>query len=214
MSREFGICGSSGNSGSGGGLTMPSYTINNTSGLLLKNGQASNTGADAAGFWTAIDLSHTAQGYETVKLAAAANTNEQTILNILDSGVLTNVVAPELSGSGTMTIKVTADGVETVYLSETITTGARFCIGAILGQDSTATATDGAGFGARLDAGFSTTTDFATLITPLQTLYLGGIGIKFETSLKVTITGSVNISGTAQLLNGCANYSLFIPEGL
>ena len=200
--------------GSGGGLIMPSYTVNNTSGLLLKNGQASNVGADAAGFWTAIDLTHTPLGYETVKLAAAANTTEQTILDITDVGVLTNVVAPELSGSGTMTIRVTADGAVTTYVSETIATGARFCIGAILGQDSTATAGDGAGFGARLDSGFAITSDFATLITPLQTLYLGGIGITFNTSLKVTIQGSANISGTAQLLNCCANYSLFIPEGL
>ena len=198
----------------GGGLIMPSYTVNSTSGVMLKNGQASNVGADAAGFWTAIDLTHTPLGYETVKLAASAVTTEQTILDITDVGVLTNVVAPELSGGGIMTIRVTADGTVTTYVSETIAGGARFCIGAILGQDSTATAGDGAGFGARLDTGFAISSDHATVITPLQALYIGGIGIKFSTSLKVTIQGSVNISGTAQLLNCCANYTLFIPEGL
>lgn len=193
---------------------MPSYTVKATSGLFMKASSASLVAASASGFWTAIDLSHTPQGWESIKLAAAANTTEQTILDITDVGVLTNVVSPELSGSGTMTIRVTADGTVSTYVSETIATGARFCIGGFLGYQPTGTAGDGMSLGGGVDAGFDDTADRATLITPLQTLQLGGVGIKFSSSLKVTIQGSANISGTAQLLNCCANHSLFIPEGL
>jgi len=197
-----------------GGLTMPAYTVKSSAGLSLKSATGTVVDATAAGFWTAVDLTHTPQGWESVKLAAAAATTEQTILDITDVGVLTQVVAPELSGSGTMTIRVTADGTLTTYISETIGTGSRFCIGSFLGARPTSVAGDGAGISSENDAGFDATGDQVTLLTPLQALQAGGVGIKFKTSLKVTIQGSVNITGTAEKLNGCANHSLSIPEGL
>lgn len=198
----------------GGGLIMPSFTVKATAGVNLKTNLGTVVAANAAGFWTAVDLSHTPQGWESVKLAAAANTTEQTILDITDEGVLTHVVAPELSGSGTMTIRVTADGVVTTYISETIGAGARFCIGHILGVFGNSAATGASGISSGRDPGFDDTVDYGMVTTPLQALQEGKIGIPFKTALKVTIQGSVNISGTAQLLNACANHSLFIPEGV
>lgn len=197
-----------------GALTMPSYTVKDTAGLFMKTSAAGLTSGNLAAFWTAIDLSHTPQGWESNKLAATAVTTEQTIIDITDKGVLTHVVAPELSGSGTMTIRVTADGVVSTFVSETIGTGARFCIGLFLGFQPTGTASDGNGIGGPGDRGFEATNDRATIITPLQALAQGNIGIAFKTTLKVTIQGSVNITATAEKLNGCANHSLFIPEGL
>lgn len=212
MSREFGICGEIVIT-QGGGLIMPTFTSVASNSLTLKSAAGTLAQDNTAAFWTAVDLSHTAQGWESVKLAAAADTTEQTILNISDKGILTQVVAPKLSGAGTMTIRVTADGVVTTYVSETIDGDARFCIGHVLGYSAETSAANGQGIGSANDDGFSVT-PFALLPTPLQTLAEGNIGIKFDTSLKVTIQGSVNITGTALHLNGCANHSLFVPEGL
>jgi len=199
---------------SGGGLIMPIYTTITSGALYMKTAKATTVAANAAGFWTEIDVSHTAAGYETVKLAAAANTTEQTILDITDAGVLTHVVAPALSGAGTMTIRVTADGTETTYISQTLGTQGRFILGQIIGTEGGVTAANGSGLGSALDAGFSITADRALLPTPTQSMGIRSAGIKFETSLKVTIQGSVNITATAQWLNACANYTLDIPTGV
>jgi hypothetical protein len=197
---------------SGGGLIMPSYATTGTALLYLKSAATTVPAANSAAFWTAIDLTHTPLGWESVKLIAAADTTEQTILDITDAGVVTSVVAPELRGAGTMTIRITADGNETTYVSETLATGQRFCVGAFLPtvpQSANSTYVGAAG-----DAGFNLTTTALALITPIQALTLGISGIKFETSLKVTIQGSVNISAAAELENAAVCHSLFIPEGL
>jgi len=196
-----------------GGLIMPSFTSRSSNGLTLKVAGATLGQDSTTAFWDAIDLSHTKQGWESVKLAAAANTLEQTILDITDKGVLTQVVAPRLSTNGTMTIRVTADGTVTTFISETIDSNTRFCIGYILGYSAEISAANGQGIGSANDAGFSLS-PLALLPTPLQTLAEGIIGIPYSTSLKVTVQGSVNIKGTALHLNCCANHTLFVPEGL
>lgn len=191
-------------------LVMPSTTSVGSSNITLKNAGASSN-ASLAAFWTAIDLSHTAQGWESVKLAAAADTTEQTIVDVSGLGVLTHVVSPELSGSGVITIRVTTDGEVNTFVSPTIATGARFCIGDFKGWEAGTTAT---GLGGSDDDGYSNTTARHLMTTPEQALNNAAVGMKFSSSLKVTVQGSVNITGTALLLNGCANYNLTIPEGL
>ena len=192
---------------------MPSYTTLVSDGLTMK----SNTTAidvDESLFWVAIDLVNTPRGFETTRLTCAADQLEQTIVDISGSGVLTHVVCPELSGSGTMTVRVTIDGAVKTFISETISTGNRFCIGHIFGFGAEGVAGNGGGFGGAKDSGFSLIKTEALLPTPLQTLSYGGVGMTFRTGLKVTIQGSANISATAYLEDSCANYSLFIPEGL
>ena len=199
--------------GSGSGsLIMPSYYFG-AAGLTMKSAAGTAVDSSAAGFWTAIDLSHTDRGYETVKLIGVANTLEQTIVDVTDSGVLTNVVASGLSGAGTMTIRVTIDGAVKTFLSETLASNERFCIGAFLGATGEATAANGAGLGSANDSGYAAD-PLGAMLTPLQALNLGVNGLKFSTSLKVTIQGSANLTATAQQLNACACYSLSIPEGL
>jgi len=190
-------------------LIMPSSAVAATTNLTIKDSAAGVSTANTAAFWTAIDLSHTSLGYESDKLAAAANTTEQTIVDISGEGVLTHVAAPELSGSGTMTIRITADGVVTTYVSETIGTGQRFLVGHYKGWGAS-----GVQIGGSNDSGYSNTITSTIITTPNQAISDATTGIKFTTSLKVTIQGSVNISGTAQLLNSVAAYTLSIPEGL
>ncbi len=195
-------------------ISMPSYMTTLTNRVTMKSAAGTVSTAGAAAFWTAIDLSHTHEGYEAVKLTAAADTTEQTILDITDSGVLATVVAPELVSAGTMTIRVTIDGgTAIVFLSETITAGGRFLLGGILGAIGEATAANGQGIGSANDEGFAVNSNIM-ILTPPQTLQRGNIGMVFKTSLKVTIQGSVNVSGVANDNNCCANYALLIPEGL
>jgi len=189
-------------------LIMPSLAMATTNDLFIKNIGVVST-AEAAGYWTAIDLSHTSLGWESDKLAAAANTTEQTVIDVSGNGVLTLVVAPELSGSGTMTIRVTADGVVSTFVSETIGTGQRFLIGHFKDWG-----VPGTGIGDSSDTGYSNTQTNSITTTPPQAINEASIGIKFQTSLKVTIQGSVNISGTALLLNAFAGHLLSLPEGL
>lgn len=206
VSQALGLAGSD--------LVMPPSATVATGDVSIKTAVATAVTANAAGFWTAIDLSHTALGWESVKLAAAANTTEQTIVDTTGEGVLTHVLAPVLSGSGTMTIRVTADGKEFTFVSETIASAARFILGDFRPGLATATATSGRGVGAGGDTGYSNTVVPVTMSTPIQAVTESRIGIKFESTIKVTIQGSVNISGSAQLLNAAACYTLDLPEGL
>lgn len=201
-------------SSGGGGLIMPQGAGIVTASIRMKTAQATETSADQAAFWAAIDVSHTPAGYESTKLAAAANTTEQTILDITDAGVLTQVIAPELSGAGTMTVRVTVDGTLSTFVSETLATGQRFFVGHLEMYAGEASAANGIGIGSNNDEGWGIVADRQLIPTPLQTLSIGTIGMAFTTSLKVTIQPSVNPTGTANKLNACACYALTVPVGV
>ncbi len=200
--------------GGSGNLIFPSSAPLATSDIYIKTAFGSRETSDAAAFWTAIDLSHTPLGWESVSLSAAANTTEQTIVDTTGVGVLTHVMAPVLSGSGTMTIRVTADGEVTTFLSETIGATARFLAGDFKGWASTITAAEAIGIGSQKDSGYDVSSVVTTMTTPTQAVTDSRIGIKFESTLKVTIQGSVNITGTAEQLKAAACYTLSIPKGL
>jgi len=197
-------------------LIMPRVTIRGSASLYMKQAPATLITSDLAGFWTALGLSHTFLGYESNVKSAAADTTEQTIIDVTDTGVLTGVVCPELSGAGTMTIRVTIDGLVTTFISETLAAGDRFCIGAFIGHRTQSNANNNTGLGGSSDGGFSVTTiqTLHALITPIQAMELAVVGMKFNTACKVTFQGSVNITGTAELLKAGTCYSLFIPEGV
>jgi len=216
MSREFGICGEIviSSSGGGAGLIMPTVITGQTNDLYIKTVSAFPDSSNAA-FWTDIDISHTDLGYESVKLAAAANQLEQTILNISGAGILTHVVAPSLNSSGTMIIRITADGTTTVYTSPTITTDARLCLGNFKGYRATGTAGNGLGLGSSTDFGFALTRTSLHMPQPPVSLMDRLMGIKFESTCIVTIQAQgSNVTASANKLNACANHTNFIPEGL
>lgn len=198
--------------GGAAALYMPEVV---SSQLQMKDGLSSVELDNAAAFWTALSASYTNQGYESVPLTTTADTTEQTIVDTTGSGVLTHVIAPALSASGTMTIRVTKDGEVFTFVSPTLT-GAdddRFLIGQLLGHGAQSTAANNTGLSGATDTGFSTVKRFA-LMTPVQALLIGGIGMKFEISLKVTVQGSVNLSSVAEMNKCAALYTNFTPEGL
>lgn len=197
-----------GAAGGGAGLYLPE-SARLGSLLDIKTSAGATASSEVAAFWTAVDLSHTFLGWESVKLSAAADTTEQTIVDTSIPGVLTHVVAPELSGSGIMTIRVTINGDVKTFVSETISATDRFCLGMFYPWN--AGATDLA-YGCASDEGFGVTSAQNYMPTSIDAVN-EGLGLKYNT-LKVTIQGSVNITATANKLNGCANHTLSIPEGL
>tara|TARA_R110002020_G_scaffold445824_1_gene657771 strand:+ start:1561 stop:2409 length:849 start_codon:yes stop_codon:yes gene_type:complete len=196
-------------------LVMPSISIQELN-LKLKSTFSNVFSSAVSSFWSEIDASHTTFGYESVSLSATSDTTEQTIVDVTGLGVLTHVIAPVLSGTGTMTIRVTIDGVVKTFISESLLIGSnshRFCIGDFQNTEPTGSAGSGSGYGSEKDHGWSNSNQ-AFVTTPIQCLQRALIGMPFKTSLKVTIQGSVNITSTAENSKAAALYSLFIPEGL
>ena len=200
----------------GGGLIMPSWTTNQDSGVTLKDGVITGNFANGAAFWASIDVSHTDKGYESVSLSCAADTTEQTIVDVTASGVLTHVMSPAPSAAGIITIRATIDGVVKTFISETLSgaNASRYMIGHFIGAGAEATAANGAGISSGNDSGYSSSGDSIMLTTPIQALNIGKVGLVFNTSLKVTVQSSVNVTATAEMLKALACYSLSIPAGL
>lgn len=197
--------------GTSRGLIMPEVV----SGLYIKTNDTTFSTSGVTSFWTAVDESKTPFGWESVSLTATADTTEQTIVDFSGAGVLTHIIPAELSASGTMTVRVTADGTLTTFVSNTITDTIRYLIGSFPLFSATGTAGDGAGIGSAQDAGYVTaSTPRALLTTSPQAIQEGGVGIVFNTSLKVTIQGSVNISASSFRGNAAVCYTNYIPEGL
>lgn len=193
---------------------MPA-TTNDSNTILVKDGSASAVDSSVAGFWTAIDKVHTPYGWESVSKTTLADTTEQTIVDISgQAGVLTHVLGPGLSATGILTIRVTADGTLTTFISETLgAANRRFCIGHFPGWLATGSTSTHTGIGSRNDAGYSIVSQGAMITTALQALKEALVGITFKTSLKVTVQGSVNLAAGD---NGkaAAIHSLFLPKGL
>jgi len=169
----------------------------------------------AAGFWTAVDISKTDQGWESVSLTTTADTTEQTIINITEPGVLTHVLAPGLSGAGVVTVRVTIDGTVITFTSPTLAADERFCVGHFLGttgSSASTTSSTGAGLGSSRDPGYSI--NFALLMTASpQALVESRIGMIYKTSLVVTVQGSVNLAASDEG-KASVSHSLTIPFGL
>jgi len=201
--------------GGSGSLTFP-QAVTTLGNLTLKSVMSTSVADSASTFWDAIDVSHTAFGWESVSFTVATGTAEQTIIDVSGDGVLTQVISPSLSASGTVTIRVTIDGVETTYISPTISvsTEDRFLLGFYDGYKSTGLATTATGRGSSLDGGFSLTEAVLNLPSSIQTLMDSNIGQVFKTSLKVTVQGSVNFGTTGQRPESATCYSTYIPEGL
>lgn len=197
----------------GGGLIMPQISIG---AITMKTLAGTVQDSNDAGFFTAIDLSHTEQGYESVSLTAAADTTEQTVVDITGSeGVLTHAMAPELAAGGVSTIRVTIDGAVTTFTSEAFAGGnVRFCAGHFPWVQATVSPTNNAGFYGSNDAGYEVSgTIRATISTPNQAI-LSLIGMKFTDSLKVTVQGSTAITATTDRNKAVVCYLTSIPEGV
>jgi len=199
---------------SSGSLIMPSLVaLSQNVGAHTSN----STQSDCAGigFWTAIDVDHTQSGYTTSKYSSTSDTNEQTMIDISGAGVLTNVMTPSVT-SATVTIIVTADGIPKTYTIATGATADRALIGGFAPWEYNTGSTGVVGIGGEgSDYGLAQYHTL-TMLTPVASILTMSmpIGIKFSTSLKVTIQSTVAWSASAQLLESCVCYLNHIPEGL
>lgn len=197
------------NSGSGN-LIMPEIIASQ---VWIKRSTLADELADASLFWAVIDSSKTSRKWESVSLTPTADTTEQTIVDTTGEGLLTHIAASELSGSGTMTIRITIDGTLKTFISPTIGINTRFLMGAFELFATTEVAANGAGISSGFDGGYGAG-ELVTMTTSPQAIRAGGMGMIFKTSLKVTIQGSVNLTGTAERVKSAVSYSNYIPEGL
>ena len=194
-----------------GGLTM--HQFSSVSKVSLKTDFTVSENDNDAAFWSALSGSHTSKGYDVAVLPASSNTTEQTIVDTTGSGILTTVLSPALSASGVMTIRVTVDGTTKTFTSETMTAANdnRFAVGGFVPYQAASAADSGVGFGSGRDTGYGDVS--IAMPNPIQSA-MNFHGIKFNSTLKVTIQGSVAISSTTEMNKAAACYTRHIPEGL
>jgi hypothetical protein len=207
MTKEFGICGEV----AGARLIMPQVTNAQVS-ISIKTATGIAATLGVAGSYTAIETDHTPVGYDTATLSQAADTTEQTIVDLSGSGVLTNVVSPPITAGGsTMTIRVTIDGTVTTFTDVLVTAASSVLM--LGGYIHRATNTvEGTSYTGLADAGYGAQT--LTMLTPNQVIERGGIGMVFKASLKVTVQGSTALTAGSASNKAIACFSLTVPEGL
>lgn len=202
--------------GGGGVLTFP-YEIGRSSNIAMKENIAVSTLISAAGFKTAWDIDRSELLIKTASLVASADTTEQTVIDVSGSGILTHVIHPELSASGTQTIRMTIDGEVLTIVSPTLaSSGLRLCAGDIKATGYGTSSGSGSGVGSYQDLGYYGTSPYMNTLfvsTSQQAVAVNRVGIKFESSLKVTIQGSVNIHATAANATAYVAYYNTIPKG-
>jgi len=124
------------------------------------------------------------------------NTNRQTIIDIVSgvSGTLTHVVGAEPLATDTVSIFVTAGGVETEYKFYNVLAGNRPVFGGALPIDPQPVAsTVGASILGAAGSGWGVTTAIVGVATPEEAIF-NGIGIPFTDSLKVEIQYPLGVS--------------------
>ena len=197
---------------SGGGLTFPSVTAFNSL-VSIKNGSTTNYSDTSASFYTSLEVSHTNSGFEMATLQQAANTTEQTIVDVSTSGVLTNIMSCDLSGVGDITIRITIDGKETTITTTVANNSQKILMGGFTSNEPSSNS--GNTIGSTNDLGFTSNNSREfQMLTPIQVIQQGVAGMVFKESLKVTIQGSVSLE-TGSASDKCVvGYFASIPEGL
>lgn len=207
---------------SGGGkvLLMPVLAAP-AAGVSIGTNPGNENISTEAGFYTAIEVNHTILGFETATLSPVGDTLEQTIVDTGTGkqGVLTSVMSPQSSASpSNMTIRVTADGKETVFTQVIdILNNSVMILGDTLPWAAQTSNTNSLSYGAGSHVSYFTVASAqdTVLVNPFDTLTRGlNVGIVFEDSLKVTVQCDANLrtgSGTHKAFASWLNY---IPEGL
>ena len=202
-------------SSSGGGLIFPSVPMYQGQ-TNIKDGSTTNYVDTSSSFYGQLEISHTKEGFETATLQHAANTNEQTIVDVSGSGVLTNIMTCALSspGVGDIIIRITIDGQETAITTTTQSLDQKVLMGGFRSNEPSSNS--GNTIGGANDLGFlsdPSQREFQ-MLTPIQVIQEGVVGMVFKESLKVTIQGSINLSAGG-ISNKCVvGYFASIPEGL
>lgn len=203
--------------GVGGGLAsliMPTHTEITSAQTEYKTASATATSSTSSLWKTNLTTAiGNGMGWDLAQLTVAADTNEQTVIDISGAGILTHVSGPGVGSSGTVTIRVTIDGVVLTFVSDTLGSDLKFSIGDFLRAGGATSATNGGGIGSFEDRGYGISLAGADMMTTPAQSILRGVGLKFTASLKVTVQGSVNLSAADGRKEASAHYLDYIPEG-
>jgi len=196
-------------------MIMPQFTAEHHL-VFLKAGLSVSHQSNSANFFGQLQNNWSQYGFETAAHPQSANTLEQTIVETGagHEGVLAHVMCGGLSGTGDITIRVTADGEVHTFLVEGITNSRRFCIGDFVQFSPSTDSNLSTGEFSAFDAGYQTTRPLG-MVTPNDTASKGmKIGIPFEDSLKVTMQGSVNFNVGSSSNKSVAVWLTHIPQGV
>lgn len=196
----------------GSGLILPQRTLA-VSAMTVKTAKGTREFLNAAPAYTAIEQDFSRFGFITATMSPVADTTEQTIIDVTgEAGVLTQVISPTISTANSdMIIKVTVDGVDKEFTGKLVTSGTDVLTLGGFRTWEAATASE-ANYGQQNDGGYNTG-QLSALLTPPQAIELG-MGIPYETSIKVTVQGSDNLTAGSATHKAVACRFLTIPEGL
>ncbi len=162
--------------------------------VRLKSSNSIIQASDVAGFFT--EMAVTRGSRFGAQAALVNNTNRQTIIDIVSgvSGTLTHVVGAAPLATDTVSIFVTAGGVETEHKFYNVPTGNRPVFGGALPVEPQAVAsTVGASILGAADSGWALGTSIVGVVTAEEAIF-NGVGIPFTDSLKVEIQYPLGVS--------------------
>lgn len=184
--------------------------------VSISTGQGTTELASAAAFYSQFETVDSNIGYDATAFTPASGTSEQTMLDTGtgQTGVLTVVKSASVA-SGGITIRVTADGVEHVFVQ-----GAAIANGTVLIAGDFATwltqtgATSAVGYGSNPNTGYAVAVQDLTLLSPIDSASKGlPIGIVFRDSLVITIQAT-DAFNTTSSERACAAWLTNIPDGV
>jgi hypothetical protein len=201
---------------SGGNCLKFPETIVNTGNLNLKGNKMASYNTDSSSFWNYFGSGGTYEYWDATVYCVQDNYDDQTIIELEGTGVLTNVLCPSpKSNNSTVTATVTLDGVEYLFTSRDTDCGRRYCLG-FLAPDYDGSGSD-AGDNVRIDYPASSWRESDRemfVLIPPTALQRGQSGLKFKESMKIQIRSSSGWSRSGYDEYCGASYLTYIPFGV
>jgi hypothetical protein len=187
-------------------------TIVKTYNVNLKGNRMTVYNTDSSSFWSYFAYGGTYEYWDATTRYFTNNTSNQTIVDIEGQGVLTNVICPvPNSWNSTVTVIVTVDGVENVFVSRSNDTVSRYCLGFLAPEyDSSDDDDDHIQYPS---ANWREEDREMFVLIPPTALSRGRSGIKFNSSLKVDVKSSSGWQYGNDSIGG-VSYLTYIPFGL
>ena len=201
-----------GNGGSGKiQMSFPRTVIEDTC-LNLEGANVAVYDSTDSSFWSTIETK-VGDDWTGAYITSLADNSEQTIVDIQGSGILANVITacPSVADS-TFTVKITIDGQEKTFTSNLVGENNRFVLGHLNYHRTTESNSRAKNTGKKFGNSWSNG-DHRILVTPDQAVTDSRKGIKFDSSLKVTVQCDNNIVTSNFLNRAGVTYLTYIPEG-
>jgi len=197
-------------------MLMPQY-MRDRAEVSLKDTVNTSKLANTTAFYSAFETDFTPIGFDTATLIPLVNTLEQEIMNTGTGaeGVLTQIKSSSMNPAGIMTIRVYIDGGSPIIFTSTLPlTTDVLCVGDFVPWEG-ASGSISVGYHGGNNGGYAPIiTQNLGMLAPSDSLSRGlPNGLVFKDSLRVTIQGGTNLSGTP-MDKACVAWLTSIPEGL